>query len=203
MELLLSLVMVFVLVAGTVLFHYEGLRFLSIGPWSMRMNPRMEMQVIILGVCVLHVVEVVIYGGAYWVGAGFLDLGSFGHNMTFQDYIYFSVETYTSLGYGDVVSSGDLRIVAGFECLNGLLLLGWSASFTFLQMQLYWVRHKSERTTHGNEPEEAEVEFIEPGEAAEVLTEPSADVEYIGPRPRRRRNRARRAAARVKTQAEP
>jgi len=52
--------------------------------------------------------------------------------------LYFSAETYTSLGYGDVVPTGPLRTLAGVEALNGLLLIGWSASFTYVAMQRFW-----------------------------------------------------------------
>lgn len=143
------------LVGATFFFHYEGLRFLSIGPWSMRVNPRMEMQIIIFLVFVLHIVEIAVWGFAYWFGDKVLDIGAFGgnHAIQFLDYVYFSVETYTSLGYGDIYPIGALRLLAGVECLGGLLLLGWSASFTFLQMQLYWVRHKGKGHSAVVDPE--------------------------------------------------
>ena len=48
------------------------------------------------------------------------------------------VEALHSLGYGDVVPSGDLRLLAGMEALNGLLLIGWSASYTFIAMERFW-----------------------------------------------------------------
>jgi hypothetical protein len=31
-----------------------------------------------------------------------------------------------------------LRIIAGVESLNGLVLIGWSASFTYLSMEQFW-----------------------------------------------------------------
>lgn len=52
--------------------------------------------------------------------------------------LYFSAETYTSLGYGDVVPGGALRLLAGMEALNGLLLIGWSASFIYIAMERFW-----------------------------------------------------------------
>lgn len=33
------------------------------------------------------------------------------------------------------------RMIAGVEALNGLLLIGWSASFTYLAMERYWPLH--------------------------------------------------------------
>jgi hypothetical protein len=31
-----------------------------------------------------------------------------------------------------------LRALAGFEALNGLLLIGWTASFLFVSMEHFW-----------------------------------------------------------------
>jgi hypothetical protein len=45
---------------------------------------------------------------------------------------------FTSLGFGDVTPSGPLRLLAGMEALNGLLLIGWSASYIHLAMERFW-----------------------------------------------------------------
>ena len=37
-------------------------------------------------------------------------------------------------------SSGQMRLLASFEPLNGLLLLGWFASFIHLEVDRYWRR---------------------------------------------------------------
>jgi hypothetical protein len=31
-----------------------------------------------------------------------------------------------------------LRLLAGAEALNGLVLIGWSASFTYIAMERFW-----------------------------------------------------------------
>jgi hypothetical protein len=36
------------------------------------------------------------------------------------------------------VPDGVLRLLAGVEALNGLLLIGWSASYTYLAMERFW-----------------------------------------------------------------
>jgi uncharacterized membrane protein len=36
------------------------------------------------------------------------------------------------------VPVGAIRILAGVEALTGLVLVAWSASFAFLQMQRHW-----------------------------------------------------------------
>ena len=55
-------------------------------------------------------------------------------------YFYFSAETYTSLGFGDLYPVGLLRLIAGIECLNGLVLIGWSTAFIYLAMRRFWAR---------------------------------------------------------------
>ncbi len=60
---------------------------------------------------------------------------------SFQDCLYFSVVTYTSLGFGDQIPVAHARLIAGVEALNGLLLIGWTASFTYLAMERYWPLH--------------------------------------------------------------
>jgi hypothetical protein len=52
--------------------------------------------------------------------------------------MYFSVETYSSLGFGDLVPIGPVRMLAGVEALNGLLLIGWSASYAYIAMERFW-----------------------------------------------------------------
>lgn len=58
--------------------------------------------------------------------------------IAFLDYVYFSAITYTTLGYGDLVPQGPIRFVCGTEALIGFMLITWSASLTFLEMQRHW-----------------------------------------------------------------
>jgi hypothetical protein len=54
------------------------------------------------------------------------------------DCSYFSFTTYTTLGFGDIQPIGDLRFLIGMESLTGLVLITWTASFLFLEMNRYW-----------------------------------------------------------------
>jgi hypothetical protein len=56
----------------------------------------------------------------------------------FGDAVYLSFTTFTSLGYGDVVPVGDMRILATVEVLTGLLTIAWSASFIYIEMTQLW-----------------------------------------------------------------
>lgn len=49
--------------------------------------------------------------------------------------MYYASETYSALGYGDILPAGYLRLIASVSPLNGSLLLAWSGSFLFLLIQ--------------------------------------------------------------------
>jgi hypothetical protein len=54
------------------------------------------------------------------------------------DCAYFSFTTFTTLGFGDIQPTGDLRFLTGLESLTGLVLITWTASFLYLEMTRYW-----------------------------------------------------------------
>lgn len=137
------------LVAASVLIHYEFLRATSAFSSRLAIPRRTHILVVIAGVLVAHLVEVTMYGAAYyfcelWGGLGRIDGEMEGGAL---DYFYFSITTFTTLGIGDVHPRGALRFIAGVESLNGLVLIGWSASFTYLSMEQFWTDkpHPSQR----------------------------------------------------------
>lgn len=136
-----------VLVVVTIVIHYETLRLTSNHLSELPLPPRMRIIVVVLACFVGHTISVWTYAFAYWILAVGWGLESFsGLPVTgFLDCLYFSVVTYTSLGFGDQVPLSHARLLAGVEALNGLLLIGWSASFTYLAMQRYWPMHEATR----------------------------------------------------------
>ncbi len=42
--------------------------------------------------------------------------------------LYFSMVTFTTLGYGDIVLTGNWRIVASFQASVGLIMFGWTTA---------------------------------------------------------------------------
>lgn len=48
---------------------------------------------------------------------------------------YFSLVTYTSLGYGDIVLTGDWRILSAIEAANGVIIFGWTTALIFYFIQ--------------------------------------------------------------------
>lgn len=128
------------IVIAVVIIHYEFLYRLTLlvprigGPHRFR---------IVLGVCgalIAHAVEVWIFAFAYFLmqrtgGWGRLEGNSDGSLL---DSVYFSFTTFTTLGFGDIHPVGDLRYLTGIEALTGLVLITWTASFLFVEMQRHW-----------------------------------------------------------------
>jgi hypothetical protein len=129
------------LVVATTVLHYEALRLLNAGLPRLPIPSRSKLIVVMLVAFTAHALEIGLYGGSYCLlagplGAGALSGGDAG--VSLSSCLYFSGETYTSLGYGDLIPKGPLRLLAGIEALNGLLLIGWTASFTYLCMERFW-----------------------------------------------------------------
>lgn len=145
---LLGALLAAVMAGLCVLLHYEGLSFLGRvaahpqGHW-LRRRPRMV--VVVMGVIGLHVLEIWLYGGLYMLldvagveGPLHVLAENLGHDWF--DPIYFSGVVYTSLGFGDMIPVGIYRMLSVSETLLGLVLIAWSASFTYLLMERLWGR---------------------------------------------------------------
>ena len=123
-----------VLTAVCVVGHYAAMR------WLFR-SPRFDGRPVgVLGfvaaMLVVHAVEIWIFGFGYFVMSGTV-FGTVSES-SFLDCVYFSASAYTTLGLIDLLPVGPLRAVTGTEGLVGLVLIAWTASFTFLHMQRLW-----------------------------------------------------------------
>src|SRR5436305_12815247 len=58
--------------------------------------------------------------------------------------LYFSLATYTTIGFGDVVVGPGWRVLAGIEGLTGILLVGWSTAFVFAVVNRMYVGVRQE-----------------------------------------------------------
>ena len=138
--------MVFVVISFiitlAVLIHYEFLYRISAFIPKMKIKHRFRIVFGVFGALIAHSLEIVLFACAYYVlpqyeGWGHLE-GNF--NGTLVDCIYFSYTTFTTLGFGDIEPHGQIRHLVGLESLTGLLLITWTASFLYYEMQRYWDR---------------------------------------------------------------
>lgn len=94
----------------------------------------------VFGALVAHTVEVWLFAAGYYFMHHAEGWGELTGNVvgSYLDCIYFSFSTYSTLGYGDIAPVGNIRYLTSIESLTGLVLITWSASFLFLEMQSYW-----------------------------------------------------------------
>ena len=144
MQFTLVLILNATLVTLAILLHYEALYHLARFLPKLRVvTPRYR---VLLGVCVIfmcHVVEIWIFAVGYYGtlqinGMGTLVGARASDASLFLDCVYLSFITFTTVCYGDLVAEGYARYLTGVEALTGLVLVTWSASFLFLEMQKYW-----------------------------------------------------------------
>jgi hypothetical protein len=123
-----------------VLIHFEALNLLSIIVPRLHIERRLRVLFALFGALIAHVTEIWMFAFAYFflIKSGYYGTLQGDFNNTVMDCSYFSFTTYTSLGYGDVNPKGQIRFLAGLEALTGLVLIAWTASFMFFEMQKLW-----------------------------------------------------------------
>lgn len=74
------------------------------------------------GIMFLHIIETNLWAGFYYSRALFND---------FETALYFSLTSYTTIGYGDVLLPERWRLLGAIEGISGVLLCGISTAFMF------------------------------------------------------------------------
>lgn len=138
--MLIIIIACLTLLTLTTLVHFEVLRFLSIKLPGLGIPSRTKLIAVIFGAFLAHTLEIILYGLTFFTFVHYFALGTLSGSggISLMNCMYFSTETYTSLGFGDIIPRGSLRPIAGMEALNGLLLIGWSASYTYIAMERFW-----------------------------------------------------------------
>lgn len=133
MTLLISWSIGILSVAAAIFIHAKAIRLIQ---FSQRSRPP-TFEWIVFSLFLVHLLEIALFGIAYYVEADILQSGTLEstHEKVVRNYFYFSIATYTSLGLGDIFPTGTLRLLAGLEVLTGLLMIGWSASFIYVEMR--------------------------------------------------------------------
>jgi hypothetical protein len=142
MDLVATILLTILLVVLVVLVHYEALLHASRLAGRLTIPPRTRILVVLAAAFIAHIAEIGLFALGYSamvrLGLGALE-GDIEGNLV--DYFYFSTTMYTTLGVGDIWPSGRMRLMAGIESLTGLVLITWTASFTYVSMQKFWTDH--------------------------------------------------------------
>ncbi len=123
-----------------VVVHYEFLYRITVIMPKIKIRYRFRIVIGVFSALVAHAFEIWLFGLAYFYmhhteGWGELK-GNFSGNLL--DAAYFSFTTFTTLGFGDIEPHGNIRYLSGIEALTGLVLITWTASFLYYEMQRYW-----------------------------------------------------------------
>jgi hypothetical protein len=78
------------------------------------------MLAVVLGIFLLHSIEIWCYAFAYMAVGAFKD---------FPTALYFSATAFSTIGFGDVVLGLEWRLFGAIEGVTGLILIGWSSAF--------------------------------------------------------------------------
>ena len=117
------------LIAATVLIQTAGLMLLSrtvtLIARAFRLHRHtagkmLAMITIVLGIFFIHTVEI-------WLWAIVFD--AVGAVSGFENALYFSTVTFSTVGYGDLTAHDDWRMFAALEAMDGFILIGWSIAY--------------------------------------------------------------------------
>ena len=128
--MLSELLIAFGIVAICVVIHVGGIAIFAqflIGRFPLeRLNTIMRQGVLLIlvfaVVITLHLIETAIWATFYYWYRLF---------ESYETALYFSLGTYSTIGYGDVVLPGRWRLLGGIEGISGVLLCGLSGAFIF------------------------------------------------------------------------
>lgn len=102
----------------TDLTHWRFRRVIRLG----RLDRALVPLGIVLGLFVLHGLEIWVYALLYWRMALL---------PTLEQALYFSTSAYSTVGETGAILPEAWRIVGVLEAVNGMLLIGWSTAFLF------------------------------------------------------------------------
>ena len=124
-------VLAFAIVAVCVVIHITGMASLTALLLRHRsqilQKPRLIrsslLLIIVFGIVILlHLTQTIIWAALYYSRNLF---------ASFETSLYFSLKTYTTIGYGDILLPERWRLLGGIEGLSGVLLCGVSTAFIF------------------------------------------------------------------------
>lgn len=144
--MLRELLIAFVIVAICVVIHAGGIaifaQFLSARfppEHLVALNRQILVLIIVFAMVItLHLIETSIWATFYF------------WNNHFQDYetaLYFSLGTYSTIGYGDVVLPQRWRLLGGIEGISGVLLCGLSGAFIFAVVNVVYQARLQRRSS--------------------------------------------------------
>jgi hypothetical protein len=142
-QLLLSLA----LASVNVVLHALGTVYIVVpvaGVWkrsvesSTAPRPVWVLTRLVSSLLVLHLLEMAMWATAYAAAGVFPD---------FETSLYYSLMSYTTVGYGDVLPAVSWRLLGPIEAAVGILMLGWSTGIIVAAVTRIYNTRRSVSTT--------------------------------------------------------
>jgi hypothetical protein len=129
-----QLLLALMLTAVTVIIHAVGTVYAVLplsGVWGKGRTRKPPAPVILLirlvsGLLLLHLIEMTAWAAAFRLLHILPD---------FETSLYFSLKSYTTVGYGDVLPPSTWRLVGPLEAAVGVMMLGWSTGVIVAAVQ--------------------------------------------------------------------
>jgi hypothetical protein len=128
--------------AGVMVLTIKGLRLTHADHWARKSHWGRSAIVasLVLIMFVASVIESIMWAATYLM---------FGVISGLEQALYFSMVTYTTLGYGDVVIEDHWRLLASLEAANGIIMFGWTTALIFAAVHSVYFRTDSDHKSHG------------------------------------------------------
>ena len=134
------------IVSLCLLLHVAGI--LLMAEWLLRHQEYLEQRagwmrhaflliLVFSGIMFLHLIETNLWAGFYYLRGLFDD---------FETALYFSLTSYTTIGYGDVLLPQKWRLLGAIEGISGVLLCGISTAFIFAVLTAMLRMQRSQRS---------------------------------------------------------
>jgi hypothetical protein len=146
MEVFIVFLMTGFAVVLAVMTHFECLQLMTAALPRLKVPSRLRLVFLIFGLLTVHLIEIWLFAFNLMFVTDVLHIGHLEGIGLFRllDYVYYSAVVYTSLGFGDIIPNGPIRFTTSMETLTGLMMLGWSTSFVYIEMQKFWKQPASE-----------------------------------------------------------
>ncbi|MHC5065057.1 MAG: ion channel [Planctomycetota bacterium] len=144
MSILLAIVSAII----TVTFHVWILTRLAKHILRHHKRPVLQLNFAFLLLGTAHMLEIIFFGFVTWLACESFGLGTMigRPEITWDAYLYFAFETYSTVGYGNVYVEGFAEALGAAAALVGIVMTASSASLTFLAIQFM---HRKESAEHG------------------------------------------------------
>ena len=134
-EIALGMLMVAITTITHALFMIASKQLVGWVHYSSGARPGHIKQALWISVLVLWMFLAIVLEVSFWALL-YVQIPAVGELPDLETALYFSMVTFTTVGYGDVVLTGNWRLLASIQAANGVIIFGWTTALIF-----YFIQH--------------------------------------------------------------